>query len=187
MNVIEFRYLRGMLVLYAVLAAGMIGFGAFLIATASPWGSDLPQGLFIIVFSAFALIFVARVWSKTEPIVKVGPSGICDSRVTSQTIPWDQVIEIKGYGTWENRTFKMLGRLAGITGTTNRLIGIIVEEPERYYRMPNPLLHAFNRFISRVLGYPLLSINMGPLDGGYDDLAAAIHKFARGKPIKLSV
>lgn len=187
MDVIEFRYLRSMLVAYAVLAAGMIGFGAFLILTASAWGADLPQGIFIIIFCIFALIFVARAWFKKDPVVEVSLSGIRDRRICNQRIPWDDIEKIKGYGTWENRYFKFLGWLAGATETTNRFIGIIVKEPERYYRMSNPILHVYNRFISWLLGYPLLSINMGPLDGTYEDLSAAIVRFTEGRSIEVSV
>ena len=186
MEIIEFRYIRGMLIFYAMLAASMIGFGAFLIATASPWGADVPQGIFIIIFCVFVVIFVARVWLNKDPIVEVGPLGISDIRITNQRIPWGDVVEIKGYGTWENRYFKFLGWLAGATSTTNRFIGIVVKKPESYYRMPNPLLHVYNRFISWMLGYPLLSINMGPLDGTYEDLVAAIRRFTEDRPIEVS-
>ena len=130
-----------------------------------------------------ALLFVARVWSREGPVVRVGPDGIHDTRLGNKSINWSDVVELRGYGTWDNRFFRWFGHLAGISGSTNDFIGIGVDDPNEYYHPPNPVVRVLHLCTSWLLGYPLLSINMGPLDGAYDELREAILEHTEGKDI----
>ncbi|MGI9421774.1 MAG: hypothetical protein ACR2PA_01100 [Hyphomicrobiaceae bacterium] len=187
MNVVEFRYNRRNLVIYVVLAAVMIALGLSLVLFDTPWGADAVQGYIFIGFSLCGLLFVARVWSRKRPVVRVGPDGIHDTRLGNKSIIWTEVAELKGYGTWDNRFFRWFGHLAGITGSTNTFIGIVVADPNKFYGPSNPAIRILHRITSWLLGYPLLSINMGPLDGTYEDLREAILDFTEGKGIETNL
>lgn len=182
---VRFHYHRGLLMAFAVGAVALMALGTILFVTASPSGSDVPKGVFIIGFFGLVLIFVARVWYDRDPVVEINVSGIRDRRIGDQTIPWNAISAVRGYGTWDNRLLKILRFLSGFSKAGNRFLGIIVDDPDRFYRPPNPFVRVLGRF-NLLVGYPLLSINMGPLDGTYEDLVAAVGRFAEGKAIDIS-
>lgn len=186
-NGVQFHYHRPTLVLFGVLAGGMIALGAALIVTASPWGDDVPKGLFIVLFCLSVLVFVARTWRDRAPVVEIGPTGIHDHRLGDSPIPWEAITAIRGIGVWDNRIFRWLGRLAGLGSASNRFAGIVVTNWQDFHHPPNPLVGVLARLTARLTGYPVLSINMGPLDGSYEDLARALRNAAEGKPIDLDL
>lgn len=165
----------------------MAVFGAYLWITASPWGSDAVLGPLIIVFSLGTLGWLAKVFWDRRPVVEVGALGIRDRRFSDQFIPWGTITGIKGYGTWNNRYLRWLGTLVGVRGPGNQFVGVIVKDPHRFYHPPNPIVRVINRWVSHLLGYPLLSVNMGALDGSYQDLSEAILGFAEGKRIDIDL
>ncbi|GBF27774.1 hypothetical protein MnTg02_02833 [bacterium MnTg02] len=181
---VHFHYHRGLLVFFAIGAAGLVAIGAYFAAAASPWGSDAPEGLFFILFFGCVLIFTVRAWFDTDPVVEIGPTGIRDRRMGNQLIPWDAISAVRGFGVWDNRLLKVLRFLSGFSKHGNRFLGIITDDPNQFYHPRNPIAGFLGR-INLLVGYPLLNINMGPLDGTYDDLVVAVRQFAQDKGIDI--
>ena len=72
-------------------------------------------------------------------------------------------------------------------GPGNQFVGVIVRDPHRFCHPPNPIVRVIDRWVSHLLGYPLLSINMSTLDGTYRDLSESILGFAEGKKIDIDL
>jgi hypothetical protein len=56
-------------------------------------------------FALCTLVIAWRLFTVSGPVVTIGPQGIRDTRVTSESIPWDA---IAGIGTWTHQGQRIL-------------------------------------------------------------------------------
>lgn len=180
-----FRYNRRLLKVALPLTALALAVGLYLTYSEWPDGPDLLEGVLVVVVAAAFLVWLASPWSDRGVIVAVGPDGVYDRRLCNAPIPWDAITAIRSYDVWDSRLLRWLGIAGGVHGSSNRFAGIIVVNPDAYFRPNNPVVRALVRLNSRITGYPLLSVNMRPLDGALDDFLAAVRRYAPAEQVKI--
>lgn len=154
----EFRWdarrLTWLALLIAVIGAG----GLALLFTDNDWDVKLLGGLWFAAF-AYGAAALLRRRTITTPVVIVSADGIVDTRILDAPIPWNAIGHIEAFEA-EHVPF----------------IGLHFKDVAAALANAKPSVRAIAR-VQRRIGFPPVSINMTPLDGGNEDLVAAISAF----------
>ncbi len=177
---VAFRYHKGVLALFYVGAVFFLAI-ATVLAHLGLFGQGewAYWGMLVLIALAFVL-FVGREWFRGEPVVVVDAQGVRDRRLMRAPVPWLAIRGIRLFSSYEGARLRLFGKFGG--GQENLFVGLIVDDPERYYSPANPLTGALHRFFSRFFRQPLLAINMSLLDGTPLDLVEAIENHSSYQP-----
>lgn len=153
---VSFCWSRGALLATAALMAGIGALGLLMLL--QPESMVRAAGLaWFCAFALFAGLLLARL-ADTKPVVTISAAGIHDRRISEAPIPWHALADVQGFEV-ENSSF------VGLNFHDPRTALAGAKTVQRLFAPLHPLF-----------GLPAVSISMMLLDGGDDDLLAAMAK-----------
>jgi hypothetical protein len=162
MDEVEFRWERRALLRGAVAFAiiGALGIAVAPLGDAGMW----ILGLAWAAAFGYGAVHMWRLRSEREPVITIGAAGLRDRRIRAAVIPWDAVSHVEGF------------EAEGIP-----FVGLSFHDRKAVLADARPLVRLFAP-IHALLRFPEVSVSMALLDGGEEQLLAAIAPFVKVPP-----
>ena len=112
----------------------------------------------VLLFGCITALFVTRMF-RSGPIVEVGAQGICDRRVSSDVIAWENI-----------------DRMQILQVRQQYFLRLKLYVPSQLNRAPISRILAL---VNAAGGISDVSINMAGLNGSFDDLVGAVDRYRK--------